>query len=38
MNGSEITKAQIEKQSIENQVRFIEKLLNLPDVEEELPL
>lgn len=37
-NNSEITGPQIEKQSVEDQIIFIEKLLNLPDAEEGLPL
>ena len=37
-NGTEINVKQIEKQSVETQVKFIEKLLNLPDQEDNLEL
>lgn len=37
-NGSEITAAQIENQAVENQIKFIEKLLLIPEPEGALPL
>jgi hypothetical protein len=37
-NGTAFTAARIEKASVDDQVKFIEKLLNLPDPEEGLPV
>jgi len=37
-NGSDFTAARIEKASVDDQVKFIEKLLNLPEVQEGLPV
>lgn len=37
-NGTPFTASRIEKNSLDNQIKFIKKLLEMPDAEEELPV